>query len=574
VLVALLVPAAAAHAASIWTPINSGTTETISAIVYQSPTRFWYATTSGTIAYWNGSQFAPGLTAPGEQFNDLAMQPGGAVGLATTTNGHVWRTTNAGVSWSQLTAPTTRVGTPPCAGSPETSTGPETELNAVVWAGPANTGTVYLLGNDGTLLESTNAGASFTEINKNGSGTCAAQNDNQDQNLTDATFLPSAPADGLIVTQDFGALYDSSNGFASGHILSGGTVNSFQGDPRLAQDPSNPNLVWVVDHEPGGSGCGELCLMVSSDGGLNSVPARFANDTNPQVGLYDISTAGGTEVAAGSGGEIFTSIDGTDFYNQPADGALATENWRAEDAYDAAHAAVGGEGGALAVTGLANTIPDIIAPTGSISGPTTVNSGQPVTFTANVADNPGGSGINAGSLTWTVAGFPTQHGNTATYTFPRGTGFVTITLTFADNAGNQASTTQNVEVIDTTPAPTPAPNTKPASSPPSGSNPVTEHAGGATIVIYRIVFVTGRSGRYVPFTISSRSGRSFLAELLTVKGHHRMAASRATLKHGGRRTLHVGLPHKLKPGKYILRVRVSPIRGHGSRTVSVVVTLR
>jgi len=41
---AWLVPAAASRAALIWTPISSGTTDTISSIVYQSPTRFWYAT--------------------------------------------------------------------------------------------------------------------------------------------------------------------------------------------------------------------------------------------------------------------------------------------------------------------------------------------------------------------------------------------------------------------------------------------------------------------------------------------------------------------------------------------------
>ena len=46
-LFALLALASTAQAASIWTPINSGTTSTITSIVYQSPTRFWYATSSG-----------------------------------------------------------------------------------------------------------------------------------------------------------------------------------------------------------------------------------------------------------------------------------------------------------------------------------------------------------------------------------------------------------------------------------------------------------------------------------------------------------------------------------------------
>src|SRR5690349_14119580 len=106
-LVALLALSATAQAATIWTPVNSGTTSTISSIVYQSPTRFWYATSSGTIAFFNGSVFVPGTgITPGENFTDLAFQPGGGVGYAVTSNGHLWRSTNAGASWTQLAAPT------------------------------------------------------------------------------------------------------------------------------------------------------------------------------------------------------------------------------------------------------------------------------------------------------------------------------------------------------------------------------------------------------------------------------------------------------------------------------------
>ena len=143
----------------------------------------------------------------------------------------------------------------------------------------------------------------------------------------------------------------------SGTRVSSGTVNNFNGNPRIAQDAANPNRVWVVDHQPGGSGCGTLCLVLSTDGGNSSAAATFPNDDHVNGGCSDVSSQGGVEVTAGSGGEIFTSNDGTNFYNQPADGALATENWRAEAAFDAAHAAVGGENGALAVTAAANTIP-------------------------------------------------------------------------------------------------------------------------------------------------------------------------------------------------------------------------
>jgi hypothetical protein len=378
VVFALLLPVGAAQAASIWTPVSSGTTDTISSIVYQSPTRFWYATTNGKIEYFNGSSFVLGAgITPGENFTDLAFQPtsvpggpgtSGLYGYAVASNGDVWQTFNGGLSWTPVPPPLT-----PSDCTNHSTIAAETELNAVVWS---SSSTVYLLGNNSTLAKSSAANTptpAFAEINKNGSGTCAAQSDTSAQNLTDATFLATNPLDGFMISQDFGSLYATSNGFASG-IKKSEMVNNFQGSPRLAQDPANPNRLWAVDHEAGGGGCGELCLQFSSDGGVTDTHATFPKDSNPSVGLYDISSQGGTEVAAGSGGEIFNSIDGTNFYLQPAGGALATENWRAEDAFDAAHAAVGGVGGALAVTASANQIaPPRKAPSGS--HPTTTSTG-------------------------------------------------------------------------------------------------------------------------------------------------------------------------------------------------------
>ncbi|HEX5307531.1 MAG TPA: hypothetical protein VFW38_00445 [Solirubrobacteraceae bacterium] len=356
-LLALIALTSTAQAASIWTPLTSGTSGTISSIVYQSPTRFWYATTNGQIAFWNGSGFTQGIGIPtGEQFTGLAFQPAGSVGYAVAGNGDVWQTTNAGVSWTKLATQRTATS---CLDATATNV---TELNAVAFASAS---TAYLLGDDNTLLESTNAGSAtptFTEINKVG-GACRAQSDNTSQNLTDATFLPANPLAGIMVTQDFGTLYGSSNGFTSGAQINGDTVNQFQGRPRIAQDAADPNRVFVADHSPGGSGCGTLCLVVSDDGGHTTAAAKLVNDTSPIVGLYGISAQSGTAVTAGTGGEIFTSVDGTNFYNQPAEGTLATENWRAEAAFDAAHAAVGGENGGLAITAAANTIPQpVVAP--------------------------------------------------------------------------------------------------------------------------------------------------------------------------------------------------------------------
>jgi hypothetical protein len=550
-LFALLTVASTAQAASIWTPVSSGTSSTITSIVYQSPTRFWYATSGGTIASWNGSLFIPGTgISPGENFVDLAFQPGGSVGYAVTTNGHVWQSRDGGVSWTQLSTPTTPID---CTSATPVA---ETELNAVQWA---NSTTAFLLGNNSTILRSTNADAVtpvFSDVNKVGTGTCAVQSESFAENFTDATFLPSNPANAFFVAQSFGRLYQSSNalsGSVSGAKTGADTVDTFNGNPRIAQDASSPNRLWVVDHEAGGAGCGTLCLELSTDGGNNSGTATFPNDSHVTGGLYDVSSQGGVEVTAGSGGEIFTSVDGTNFYNQPADGALATENWRAEAAFDAAHAAVGGENGALAITSAANTIPDIIAPTGTISGPTTVTSGRPTTYTANLADNAGGSGINPASITWTAPGFATQHGATATFTFPSGVGEVTLTVTFADNAGNPGTATLNVTV-----------NNAPPPGPPTGSSPTTITTGGATIKIFKVVTVTGRNARFVPVIVSATKPRKFTAQILPVKGKKKvLATGRLTLrgKHGGHGVIRVRLSAKVKPGTYFIVVRETTLSG-------------
>ncbi|HEY1712305.1 MAG TPA: hypothetical protein VGG07_05355, partial [Solirubrobacteraceae bacterium] len=194
-LLASAATAATAQAASIWTPVSSGTSSTITSIVYQSPTRFWYATSSGTIASWNGSSFTPatGIT-PGENFVDMAFQPtstvsggpgtAGLTGYAVTSNGHLWRSTDGGENWAQRSAPPTR---DTCSGTSVAQF--ESELNAVQWA---NTTTVFLMGNGSTILRSTNANAAsplFAEANKvvSPSNNCAIQNEGFPEDFTDAT---------------------------------------------------------------------------------------------------------------------------------------------------------------------------------------------------------------------------------------------------------------------------------------------------------------------------------------------------------------------------------------------------
>src|SRR5581483_517489 len=125
------------------------------------------------------------------------------------------------------------------------------------------------------------------------------------------------------------------------------------------------------------------------------------------------------------------------------------------------------------------------APTGTISGPATLTVGQFGTFAAHVADNTGGSGIDASSLHWAVDS-QTASGASAQFAFST-TGSHTIVLTFKDLAGNAGQATLTVTV--TAAAPT---------QPPSGTGLTTTSTGGTTIGLYRAVTITGRKGRFIP----------------------------------------------------------------------------
>ena len=104
---------AASASADIWTPVETGTTHSISAVDYTA-SHLIFATTSGEIfkRQPDGS-FAQKQVSTGIQINDLDFQPGGGVGLAVGNAGVVYRTTNDGDSWSALAIPS-NVATKDC----------------------------------------------------------------------------------------------------------------------------------------------------------------------------------------------------------------------------------------------------------------------------------------------------------------------------------------------------------------------------------------------------------------------------------------------------------------------------
>jgi photosystem II stability/assembly factor-like uncharacterized protein len=424
--------------AGIWTPLPTGTTEAITAIEYQESGRFWFATGSGSIFTRDPATgaFAPTLTGTGTPFTDIRFQdaPGG-VGLAVGEAGAIYRSPDGGATWALVAVGAQRPNG--CDGTYL----PLGRLTSIAFASPT---IVYVLGEGRTILRSTDAGMSFTDANtRPGPGFgCRV-----DEDVTDGAFLPTNPLIGFLVTGAFGSIYGTVDGLASPATrrCSCGP-NGIGTIDRLALDGANPNRQWAVNRIGGGG------YRRTDDAWSTSVDPTFANlaGTAPAPPV-DVAFAGGTVLIAGEAGEILTSRNGSTFYRQRADGPLAAVPWGAVDMATASQGAVGGAGGALVVTDRATSIPDLIAPGGTIAGPANGVAGQPLTFTALVADDPAGSGIDPSSLQWTAPAQPGVGGASATFTFAAA-GTYTVRLAFRDRDGNAGAATLDVAV---SPAPLP-----------------------------------------------------------------------------------------------------------------------
>jgi hypothetical protein len=433
--------------AGIWTPMTSGTTENITAVDYQAAGQITYTTAGGKI-FKNGAQQ---LSAPGVSFNDVAFNPSNTVGLAAGSNGNLYRFN--GATWTVVSLANSTYSDPsPCGGSggpvPHTGT-PTGNLNAVAWASDT---TAYVVASDqGVVLKTTNGGASFTDVSRQADSTCFV--DTNGDLLTDVKTIPGSDVVWFLA-DGFGTRFISANGLTSSAARQGSTsANCFDHRPQLALDPVSANRSFVTDR------CnGTLQIGYSEDNGVNYEISHdyVAGDGSSLTGLNDVAIAGGSALAVGNGGAVLISLDGRAMYFQRAAGADSTNDWFAVDKLDATTAVIGGRNGKLETTTQATTIPDVVAPAGTVSGPTTATAGQPVTYTANVADNAGGSGIDAGSFAWSATGLPPATGNPVTVTFPSA-GFYTLHVAFKDAAGNAGESSISVTVKAAAPATTPRP---------------------------------------------------------------------------------------------------------------------
>jgi hypothetical protein len=442
-LAALAIPASQAGAAT-WSEIPSGTASDITALEYQSDSRFWFTTASGGIftRQPNGS-FAQTLPNIGVPFNDIEFQQGGQIGLAVGKNGKVYRSTNAGASWTEITGiPVSKKSTTfvDCSGSE-----PLGDVYSVRFAGN-NRVWIFAAGSQIARSQPVNVAqvgdtGTWVDANRAGDDTCKLHA-SYAVGYTDGFFVPSNPDVGYILGTYFGQVWLTTNNLATEATeQTADAGNGFKPLRHLTGDPANPSRMWSVSPDPDNIST----TTYTTDGYATSNRWNVVNDSVRTFNApADVDFSGGTVLGAGTAGEILNSIDGQNFFHVTAGGALATAAWKAVGLASATKGAVGGAGGKLALTSDANAIPDIVAPTGTISGPTQLNAGQSGTYTLNAADT-GGSGLNAGSFAWTAEGLPGQTGNPVTFTFPN-SGFYTIRVHFTDNAGNPADAQISVSV--------------------------------------------------------------------------------------------------------------------------------
>jgi hypothetical protein len=425
--------------AGIWTEVASNTTEDITAIEYQGADRFWFVTANGKIFKRVGGVFQEKQSVPGVIFRDIEFQAGGAVGFAVGTSGAVWRSANSGDTWAAVALNPGGDALDERCDLADEAVG---DIDSVRFAGTARAwlvaggSQIYRTVNGATATNVGSAAAGWQYINDNGDP-CKVPRD-----IDDLFAVPGSDSV-YFIAKSFGSVWLTTNaletGGASERAASGG--NGFEQVRRLAGDPANPNRQWAV--APNGGGISYYSRTETGWG--SEAPWTIANpDRRDLTAPHDVDFAGGTVLVAGTAGMILHSTDGANFYYDDADGALATQDWLSVGLASATSGAVGGRAGKLAVTSAANVLPDIAKPTGTIAGPATAIAGRPVTFTLNATDT-GGSGLNAASIAWTATGASPATGNPATFTFPSAD-FVTVRVTFADNAGNVGEATKSVSV--------------------------------------------------------------------------------------------------------------------------------
>lgn len=319
------------------------------------------------------------------------MSSDGTKGVAVGPDAKIYRSTDSGHSWNLVSAPMDPTGACPTPGALAPMTD---DLYSVHFADAT---TVYVTGNNGAVLKSTDSGTSFTEVNKS-VGSCKANPGGSGEGFSDTQWI--AANTGFLLSNDFGALFATTDGMSGTPTMkTNDAVNGFVGRDALAIDPADPTRMWVTNPGPK---TGSFFQFTSDGDTTWGTPTYDGAQNAFQDVAAGASGATLAVVAVGLGGDIYTSADGRNFNRQIADAPKNTTDWRAVAMVGPSAAFVGGAGGALVTSTLINSIPDTTAPTGTISGPTSLSVGQFGSYAVAATDNPGGSGVDPASYAWST----------------------------------------------------------------------------------------------------------------------------------------------------------------------------
>jgi hypothetical protein len=359
-LVAACAYAPSAQAAT-WAEVTSGTTEDITAVEYQGPTRFWFATGAGHVFKRVGDTFVQTGSAPGVVFRDIEFQDGGLVGFAVGTNGGVLRSADAGSTWTPVTgiAGGRQVDVNDCAAADQVLG----DVDSIRFAGGAR---AWLLAG-GTQIFRTIDGATAADVGATSDGwqfindngvTCKIGKD------VDDLFAVPGSASVYFAAKDLGSILFSLNALATTAALrpaaAGGGIT---GTRRLTGDPANPNRQWAIDS----GGAGEGFVARTTDGWGTTAGWTIANPERGSITTPEsVDFNGGTAVAVGSAGMIAEAVDGANFWLDPS-ATAATQDWRSVSLASPALGAAGGTGGRLVVSANANVLP--IPPAAAVPPP-------------------------------------------------------------------------------------------------------------------------------------------------------------------------------------------------------------
>jgi len=577
-LTALLIaiaPAAPAVALPAWESVTSGTTDTITALEYQGETRAWYGTADGRFGYADesGAFHVSPTSFPGQEIADMDFSWFSPTGFAVSTSGRVFRTTDAGRNWSDLTASLPTVNGS-CSGAFFPRAVPR--LTAVEWT--YSTSVVLVGGGTGPSasepvvirsIDATSPSPSFENWGRLPSAPWCKLGTTGEW-LSDVFSLPVSANQLTFVAGD-GTLWRSPDGLARPVAPFAELRGNAGTAPRIAVDHSASNRVWAIDR-----GCAGVCFLRSTTGGTDPQPMTIAGPAQLASELNAIDYVTNSVIAVGEDGAILRSTDGTTAVPLPAESPHATTDWRAVSTLDHSHALVGGAGGALIKAVPWVLLPDRQPPTGRVTGPASVPAGSSATFTVVELDDPSpGSGVDPASVTWTSTAVGSGSGPAATIAFPF-PGLYAVRAEFKDRAGNVGSA--SAEVIVTRVGRRPDDSRDPdrrdggrrddgRRDPPNASRPMRRSMGGATITVWRRISLA--RGRNVPVLLTTRRPRRVAIALLGGRRERRPVAQRTIRMRGGAtRLVRLALGARVRPGSYRVVVRVFSGRRPAGRALT------